>query len=165
MNNPLLKDLRDIHLPDPISFWPLAMGWYFIFTLGLVLVALAIRYYMRRSRRLQPRRQVLQRLTELREHATKGADPTAIAVELSSLLRRASLVSFPRREVAGLQGEQWLKFLDETGKTHEFSEGVGRVLVTAPYQPQAQFEIDALLDLATRWVRQALIKLSKESRD
>lgn len=165
MTNPLIQELRDIHLPDAISVWPLAMGWYLLITLAIVLLTLMIHYFIRRSRRLQPRRYVLQRLTALREHAAKESDHAAIAAELSSLLRRASLVAYPRHEVAGLEGEQWLKFLDKTGKTNEFSQGIGRVLVTAPYQSQAQFEVNALLDLATRWVGQAMIKLSKESRD
>lgn len=160
MNNPMLKDLRDIHLPDPIGFWPLAVGWYFLIALFLIFAILVVVYLIRRSRRLQSRRYMLQRLEELRERYAKDADAVAIAAELSALLRRASLVSFPRREVAGLQGEQWLNFLDETGATREFTQGIGRVLLTAPYQPQAQFEVNALLDLAARWVSQNVIKRS-----
>jgi len=165
MNNPVLKELRDIHLPEPISFWPLAMGWYLVFILGMAFAIVTTMYLIRRSRRLQPRRYLLQRLTELREQAAKETNPAVIAAELSSLLRRASLVAFPRRKVAGLQGEQWLQFLDETGKTNEFRAGIGRVLVTAPYQPHAQFDINALLDLATRWVCQTVITASQESRE
>jgi hypothetical protein len=160
MNNPLLKDLRDIHLPDPIGLWPLAIGWYFLIALLLVLAILLIVHLIRRSRRLQSRRYMLQRLEELRERYAKDADAAAVAAELSALLRRASLVSFPRREVAGLQGEQWLNFLDETGATREFTQGIGRVLLSAPYQPHAQFEANALLDLATRWVSRNVIKRS-----
>jgi hypothetical protein len=160
MNNPMLKDLRDIHLPDPIGFWPLAVGWYFLIALFLIFAILVVVYLIRRSRRLQSRRYMLQRLEELRERYAKDADAVAIAAELSALLRRASLVGFPRREVAGLQGEQWLNFLDETGATREFTQGIGRVLLTAPYQPQAQFEVNALLDLAARWVSQNVIKRS-----
>lgn len=160
MNNPLLKDLRDIHLPAPIGFWPLAVGWYFLIALFLIFLILVVVYLIRRSRRLQSRRYMLQRLQELRERYAKEADAAAIAAELSALLRRASLVSFPRREVAGLQGEQWLNFLDETGATREFTEGIGRILLTAPYQPQAQFEVNALLDLAARWVSQNVMKRS-----
>ena len=161
MDNSWLKQLRDIHLPDPISLWPLAMGWYFLGAVLIIYIALLITYFIRRSRRLQSRRYLLKRIEDLREQYQTEADARAIAVELSMLLRRASLVSFPRREVAGLQGEQWLGFLDETGSTREFTEGIGRVLLTAPYQHQAQFDVSELLNLALRWVTKNAIKFSK----
>lgn len=153
MNNPLLKQLRDIHLPEPISLWPLAIGWYFLGALLIIVISLLSVHFIRRSRRLQPRHYLLKRLENLRERYQQEGDAKVIAAELSILLRRASLISFPRRDVAGLQGEQWLVFLDETGSTREFTEGIGRVLLTAPYQHQAQFDVNELLNLAVRWVR------------
>jgi hypothetical protein len=161
MDNSWLKQLRDIHLPDPISLWPIAIGWYFLGALLIIYFALLITYFIRRSRRLQSRRYLLKRLEDLREQYQTEADARTIAVELSILLRRACLVSFPRREVAGLQGEQWLEFLDETGSTREFTKGIGRVLLTAPYQHQTQFDVNELLNLALRWATKNAIKISK----
>lgn len=162
MNNDWLKQLRDIQLPDSISLWPLAIGWYFLGALLIIVSALMIAYFVRRSRRLQSRRYLVKRLENLRERYQQERDARVIAVELSMLLRRASLVSFPRQLVAGLQGEQWLSFLDQTGDTSEFSEGIGRVLLTAPYQSQAQFNVDDLVNLATRWVGKNVIKSDKK---
>jgi hypothetical protein len=31
-----LQDLRDVHLPDPISWWPPAFGWWMI--MGLLII-------------------------------------------------------------------------------------------------------------------------------
>ena len=44
-----LKDLRDIHLPDPVSIWPLAPGWWALMILVPVLYFL-IRFIVRKVR-------------------------------------------------------------------------------------------------------------------
>ncbi len=161
MNNPTLTDLRDIQIPEEIGLWPLAIGWYFVFALILLVLVVAIGYGIRRHFRLKSRCYAMRSLENLRERYRVEGDAVIIAAELSSLLRRASLVSFTRRRVAGLQGEQWLAFLDQTGNTHEFSQGIGRVLLTAPYQPRAQIDVQSLLDLAEDWVGQNAVKPSR----
>ncbi|MGB5726303.1 MAG: DUF4381 domain-containing protein, partial [Thiogranum sp.] len=42
--------LRDIHLPDPLSWWPPAPGWWLLLTL-LVAIALLGGYLLHRYRR------------------------------------------------------------------------------------------------------------------
>jgi len=63
-----------------------------------------------------------------------------------------ALTRFPRREVAALSGDPWLRFLDETGGGGRFSDGPGRVLTSAPYQPTAQLNARELYDLVRDWV-------------
>ncbi len=47
----LLEQLRDVHLPEPVSWWPLAPGYWIV--LALVVVALGmLAYWLRR----QPKR-------------------------------------------------------------------------------------------------------------
>jgi hypothetical protein len=151
MNNPVAEKLRDIHLPDPVGFWPLAIGWYFLAALLLLLIGLSVGYAIYRRRRLKAQRYLLTRIELLRKDYQQKSDAKVVAVELSILLRRAALVSYPRYQVAGLQGEQWLKFLDKIGQTQEFSQGVGRILLTAPYQNQPEFDVDSLFALVIRW--------------
>ena len=50
---PALAQLRDIHLPEPIGWWPLAPGWYLLgfFVLSLaVILAYTIRRYILNGR-------------------------------------------------------------------------------------------------------------------
>ena len=47
--DPASLPLRDIHLPDPVSWWPLAPGWLALIML-LVIVVLLTTYFIRRYR-------------------------------------------------------------------------------------------------------------------
>ena len=57
--------------------------------------------------------------------------------QLSEVLKRTALATFPRESVAGLTGTDWLAFLDRTGGTRDFTEGPGRALTTLAYDPRA----------------------------
>ena len=149
--NPL-ADLRDIHLPEPVSWWPPAPGWWLLVALSLVVVA-GLLWLWRYRRRQTPRRVALAELTRLRADFQRDGDGAAVATGISALLRRLALTHFPRSQVAGLVGDAWLQFLDRTGGDNQFSAGPGRALIRAPYRPTEAFEIEALLNVAEAWIK------------
>lgn len=156
-----LASFRDIHMPAAIGWWPIAIGWYILSFIVLFVLASAIIWGYRYWRMNKPRREVLFRLKQLREQYQREADNVALAMELSTLMRRATLSLYPRFEVASLQGEVWLHFLDETGDTREFSEGVGRMIISAPYQSQAKFPVDDVFQLITAWINAAMKRVRR----
>ena len=149
--NPL-ADLRDIHLPEPVSWWPPAPGWWLLVALSLVVVA-GLLWLWRYRRRQTPRRVALAELTRLRADFQRDGDGAAIAAGISTLLRRLALAHFPRTQVAGLVGDAWLQFLDRSGGDNQFSAGPGRALIRASYRPTEAFEIEALLNVAEAWIK------------
>ncbi|MEZ5577178.1 MAG: DUF4381 domain-containing protein [Candidatus Competibacteraceae bacterium] len=128
--NPL-ADLRDIHLPEPVSWWPPALGWWLLAALSLVVIA-GLLWLWRYRRRQTPRRAALAELARLRGDFRRDGDGTAVATGISALLRRLALAHFPRTQVAGLVGDAWLQFLDRTGGDNQFSAGPGRALIRSP---------------------------------
>jgi hypothetical protein len=104
--------LRDLHLPEPIGWWPLAPGWWVI----LVIVATALGYVLwRLYRRWQfnaPRRFALRELARYEAEFLEHRDAVTLGKQLSELLRRGMLAYARRDEVAGLTGEAWLAWLD-----------------------------------------------------
>lgn len=149
----LLKQLRDIHYPQPIPLWPPAPGWYVVFAaliLGMIFLSFYIyRYWVKhRLKRL-----VLQRLQELELQENVHVN---VSAELSVLLKRAALAKYPRTQVAGLFGEDWLRFLDKTAQTREFTLGTGRLLVVYPYQEQHATIPRDLFHLIREWVKKNL---------
>lgn len=147
-----LVQLRDIHLPDPVGWWPPAVGWWLLLiaVLGLgALVSHLLRRYLRRNRYRKEARQELQRLTENRAVYSTGE----MLEQISRLLRRVAIQASGRTEVASLVGESWLQFLDSRGATDQFTTGVGRVLGEGLYQRKVEVDLDQLLPLVEKWLR------------
>ncbi len=123
----LLDMLRPIPEPEPISMLPATQGWVWLGLVVLLTLAALGRWGWRRWRANAYRRAALAELE------AAGDDPAATA----GILRRAALVAFPRRKVAGLLGPDWLEFLDRTCPGAGFSGAAGEALLRAPYREQA----------------------------
>jgi hypothetical protein len=147
-----LAGLRGYHLPEAVSWWPPAPGWWLLALLALVLAALSARWLTRRYRSGAPARAAMRELAELRAGYARHGDAAAYAGGMSRLLRRYALTRFPRGEVAGLSGEDWLAFLDAHGGGGRFRRGPGRPLVDAPYRPDAELQAEALAQLVAEWI-------------
>ena len=138
----LLERLEPIPEPPPISLWPQTSGWI---GLAVVLVALVAWFLVRW---ISYRRANAYRRSARAALADAGADPATV----TAIVRRTALAAFPRSDVAGLYGDEWLAFLDRSYGGSEFSEGLGRLFANAPYAPEVE-DADRLAALATRWVR------------
>ncbi|BCU07503.1 DUF4381 domain-containing protein [Allochromatium tepidum] len=152
-----MADLRDWHLPDPVSWWPPAPGWWLVAAVVLIALALVVRLWLRRRGRTSLQRAARRELEQMGRELAAGGDRRRYLAELSRLLRRLALARYPRAQVAGLTGDDWLAFLDATGGAGEFSDGVGRVLVESAYRPadQMDFNLERLTALIGRWIDSA----------
>jgi hypothetical protein len=144
--------LRDIHLPPPPGWWPPAPGWWLLAAFVLAICIGIFIYLHRKTRAARQRRAVLRELDRC-IHAAHG-EPVALAAQLSRFLRRMSLRDAP--DAAALTGERWLEHLDRCTTGDEFSRGIGRVLIEAPFRPVMHYDSAALIALVRRWTRQIL---------
>lgn len=149
-----LHALKDIHLPAPISWWPLALGWYVLaFILGILLCVVGYRVY-RWWQKGRARRYAINALKQLRVKYQAGIATERSLDEVSQLLRRLVLAYFPREHVANLQGEAWLQFLDGCVKRACFMDGAGRLLATGPFQALKEQDLSPVFDVTQQWLRQ-----------
>ncbi|MEM9393129.1 MAG: DUF4381 domain-containing protein [Pseudomonadota bacterium] len=139
----LIDLLEPVPAPPPISMVPQTQGWIW---LGLFALFLAFRMARRAQRNHAAN---AYRRAALKELVDVGDDPARI----SGILRRAALEAFPRADVAGLSGSNWLDFLDNSFPGSGFRSGPGEVLSVAPYRdsPEPVFGLNAL---AREWIRQ-----------
>ena len=144
--------LRDIHLPPPPGWWPPAPGWWLLASLCLLCAVVAFVKLRKMHTLRRARRAVLGELDRCIESAR--GDPVALAAVLSHFLRRMALREMPA--AAAYDGERWLEYLDARAQSGEFSRGIGRVLIEAPYRPAMAYDTVALIALVRCWMRNAL---------
>lgn len=150
--DPTQLPLRDLHLPDPVSWWPLAPGWWAV----IVLAAIGLGWLLRRAygkRKFSaPRRYAIQALAAVEAEYLEHRNPVKLGQQVSELLRRGMLAYAPRHEVAGLTGEAWLRWLDTGLAVPYFHTEGGKSLLQLPYRnPDDDFsdvDINALLAAA-----------------
>jgi hypothetical protein len=147
-----LADLRGWHFPEPVSWWPPAAGWWVLGLLVVLLAAILIRWLLVRYRARAAARAAQRELRDLQAAFATDGDAGAFARGISRLLRRFALACFPRRQIAGLAGADWLAFLDAHGGNGRFRDGPGRVLVEAPYRPVDAIPAEELVALVREWI-------------
>lgn len=147
-----LAALRDIHLPPAVDAWPPAPGWWLLALAAVVVLVAAIVWLVRHWRTGRYRRLAVDELRSLQAAWRQHQDDGTFVTGVSLLLKRVALSAWPRADVAGLTGEAWVRFLDDTLGTHEFSMGPGQVLIHGPYQRNAEAD-PTLPALVERWIR------------
>lgn len=152
MNSPAELQLRDIHLPDPVSWWPPGPGWWLLLSI-LVIIAVILVLLYRRYRNLALQRAALKELRIIEAQYHLQLDLRQLAIELSALLRRVSISLLDRKSIAALSGQQWLVWLDQQAASDQFTTGHGQHLLSAPYQAHPEFYPDALIELCRTWIR------------
>jgi len=144
--------LRDIHLPPAPGWWPPAPGWWIVALVTGALLAWLIVYLYRKYLQRRYRRTVLRELDAC--IAGARSDPAALATQLSAFLRR--LDKRGGTAASALPGERWLEHLDQRNASDEFTRGIGRVLIEAPFRQAMSYDAPALIALVRRCARRAL---------
>ena len=149
-----LSLLNDIVVPEAVSWWPPAPGWYVVAI--LVSIALVIGawkgWHTRQTRRY--RRQAIAELHALRESQN---GPRTAAAQILILLKRTALAAYPREQVAGLSGDRWWAFLDHTSGDTTFVTNLGPRIANLAYGSELQGHaddqlLDSLFKAAERWM-------------
>jgi hypothetical protein len=154
----LLAQLRDIHAPKTLSWWPLASGWLVVAILGLAaLVWVWYRYRLYRKKIVR-RNSILQHLNRLKFDLVLEEHYPLVYQDLSTLLRRIALMTHERTDVAHLTGDDWLNFLDTQCQTQLFSQDIGRLLLSAPYFPNNETVANPapLLKVTEDWIKRCV---------
>jgi hypothetical protein len=143
--------LRDIHLPEPISWWPPAPGWWLSAALIILLLAGTVLVLTVR-RRTRLKRTARAELLRISSNYQQHHDDGRTVRELSTLLRRVSISLDRREQAASLTGDAWLQHLDQLSGGEQFSSGAGKMLTDAPYRQRAEVSAAELLELCQRWL-------------
>ncbi len=149
--NPADLPLRDLHLPEPVSWWPLAPGWWILAGLVFALVFAGVLLALRLR---QKRRQNLYRSEGVRLLQALDLGAPRVVEDINVLLKRVAVVPFGRKSVGPLTGQEWIRFLESTSEA-PMPEQARRVLLENLYSgadgdPQS---LASLREFAVLWVR------------
>ena len=144
-------DLRDIHIPETVPWWPLAPGWWLLILL-LISVAVGL-YWAWRARRQPLKRQALRELGKIRRHFEGGAATSRILADVGVLVRRTAISRSGRETVAGLSGDAWRERIVAMSAEPAFDAGQLELLSRGRYQRNPPADVDALLAACERWLR------------
>ena len=134
-----LDRLRDIVEPAAVSWWPPAVGWWFVFALlaiGLIIV------FVKTWKRWNANAYRRAALAEL-----DVASNDAAVVEL---LKRTAICASDRTEVGSLTGAQWCRWLSRSSAT-KLSPAVTDRISTGVYR-DAEKLTPELVDFARLWI-------------
>ena len=154
MNPVETLNLRDIHLPDSIVWWPPAIGWW-MSALLLIIVMVAVTLMIRRIRMPSLSKDAKAMIAQVMSEYKSHGDQTILIQQLSIALRRIGISYLPRNEIAGLSGKDWYQQLNQLGQGETLSEDVIELLLHQPYQknqPLDEHQIDHLQMQVQRWV-------------
>ena len=152
MNNPL-ADLKDIHVPADLGWWPPAYGWWLLTLMILSLLGWLIFFSIKHYQQNLAKRQTLIEVSLIQQ------DSNSWPLELNSLLKRLVQTYQPQLAVQSLYGDKWLDFLTlalPTNKQTAFKEKM-RLFQQALYQPHPATAVDFLASkaLIIDWIKSA----------
>jgi len=115
----LLSQLRDVHSPEPISWWPLAPGWWILLGLCLILLSVTVLFVLRVWRSKLWQRQAKRELKVICEDYLKQPSEAKL-IALNQLLKRTLCSAHHTREYMHYSESKWadaLKSVTTKGRT------------------------------------------------
>lgn len=143
--------LKELALPEPVSWWPQTTGWLIVGVLLLGVVAWIGWRFWQRYRDNYYRREGLLKLEKF------AHDPSEIT-ELPQLLRVSALKAAPRTDVASLRGSYWINWLNSSAGDKLFEDGDAKLLDDLAFAQFVPSSIDNkvrqhLIDASKNWMR------------
>lgn len=127
-----LPELRDIHLPEDVSIFPPAYGWWII--LFAVIVSILIYKAIYTAKRKSKKFYALKLLSQINSNNIIPA-----AIEISEILRRICVYKYSSANA--LFGKDWVLFLNNHSKS-KLKEKTAELLINAPYIPKDSNKYD-----------------------
>ncbi len=153
-----LARLRDIRLPEDVSWWPLAPGWWALLAIVLIASVAVAGLELRRRRSL--RFQALRELELLKAQTTPKSSTLELASQICVLIRRIALSGIKDQHLASIHGDAWSEYLSQS--PHGMPPPIATFIAGAPYvmdegcggeSPQSEPGKDAIFSAAENWIR------------
>jgi hypothetical protein len=155
--NILEQQLHDVHLPPPVSWWPLAPTWWVLLVITIVLIYSGLRLLHHRKMKRAYRRDATALLqNDYRQWLVDG-DVSKYLQSASVIIRRCCSHIDDGKHPAGLTSQHQIGLLKQVSK-HTLSDDLERALVIECYQPSPQTNIQAIHGELISWIKSHYFK-------
>lgn len=148
-------ELRDIHLPVEPSYWPLAMGWWIVIVLVLILVFLLAKKLTKIRQQRQLNHLMQQQLCAVKKDFQQHQNKHQLAIDISTLLNRFVIHVLKDPKASALTGDAWVNYLDSRVEKPVFAD-FRQQLTHAQYQKNSEYDAIRLLATVKNYFPQAL---------
>ena len=150
----MLVKLKDISLPDPVTIWPLAIGWYIIVFVICVFFVILVIFLIKQLRKKKYRRTILAELRlKTLYNAKTNSQPTPLLI--SNFLKSFAVQFYKDHNIAVMHSSQWTDFLQS--KSQSFSKTSIAILEQLyAHQSHDAKAIEALSNEALSWLKEVL---------
>ena len=146
-----LAQLNPLREPAAIDWWPIAPGWWIIFSLLIVLISTILFVLFKRYKAQRYRRHAIIALDKLLIESSNNAGHDSFPSKVNALLKAVALKTYNQKEIAALSGSNWSNFL-------KFAPGCEDPqvanFVQELYRPEhPSFSRSEIHSFATNWIK------------
>lgn len=160
MNADPLAQLRDIHLPPPIGWWPPAPGWWLLTLLALMTVALLANIWRKRRARLVYRHQAKKLLDEIWQAYQSNRDSKRYLQALTAVIRRAASTESRHQQLLSLSAPQLLATINapriDSPMNNIAESAVQAILYGATSTPLTEGQAYTIFESVQLWLKEEM---------
>ena len=146
--------LKPIIEPIPIDFTMETLGWKVLFMLLIFFVLYSAYKYYLHYRNNKYRRDAISKIQSIVLESNTSIP--SLITQVMYQLKQTALISFGRKKVASLEGEEWLSFLDKSVKGVQFNkyqEIISLAVYKELFKDKIPFDKDIFIKSSLHWIR------------
>ena len=147
----LTEQLRDIHLPEAVSWWPPAPGWWILTFLVIALMTSLIIRRLRNTKRNAFRVTALLETQEALTLWNKNKNTAGYLHTVNAVLKRIILQNNSASNIANQSGVNWVESLNQISKL-PLSEKTMQALGVACYQTNPVVDVAHVQKQIIAWI-------------
>jgi hypothetical protein len=136
--NPALSELKDIHLPEAVSWWPLAPGYWISLAIIILIALISLALYWQWKKHW---RYIKAANNEFDDLVFNNHDDKDFLHGTSVFIRRYIITRSDEAVINSLQGTQWQNYLE-----NYLSNDHAQLLAFDQYKPDVNYDKQALID-------------------
>ena len=148
-----LAQLKDIHLPETINWWPPAIGWWLLMLMVIATTTAIIYRLIKHKKRQRYRKQAITLLDECYQQWCVSNNSAHCFDTINMLLKRTALTAFPGSDATALHGQQWLNFLNQKCSANPFSSALIDDFSQCQYQCKITIDIEQFYRCSHQWIK------------